>query len=179
MGTEDGDLVFNWDRVSVRMVKNLGDGWWWWLLNSVNILSVIEMYSWIWLNQYILYHATFTTIKKKSKKWNTLSHRFKNLSCVCVSLSAIKYYNDCKMHKYTRGPHQKKHRTRQSLFSQKYRLVHPLGERLTIHTFLKLLWIIWPWRCLLYLRLQMIVAKNAVCLFITLLFFLDFNILKN
>ena len=29
--------------------------------------------------------------------------------CMCVSLSAIKYYNDCKMHKYTtRGPHQKK-----------------------------------------------------------------------
>lgn len=64
--------------------------------------------------------------------------------CVCVSLSATKYYNDCKIHQYaTRGLHQKKHQKQiVSFLTESIILYTPWVNASSATQFKKLLWII-------------------------------------
>ena len=49
VGKGNGELAFMGTEFQFRKVKNLGDGWWWELHNNVDVLSVTELYSYIWL----------------------------------------------------------------------------------------------------------------------------------
>ena len=73
MGKENGGLLCNGDRVSVKKVKNPGDARWWELHNNVNALSATELCSKLWSKRCILYYVTFAAINRYFLKRKKIS----------------------------------------------------------------------------------------------------------